>query len=311
MADAALSAEELCALAEVLGEDDADDGPASGRGDASRDADGAEVDADVLSAILCEDAPHEGRRGGDAGAESGSGAVGREGAGSEGAREGEGVSAGECDDGVARSASDSEASATGGCTRARAGWDGGDSGLRVLRADGRLRHTGGREGGFLHVDELGWMREVLKRGGGGASSFDASHSLLVVGQSSGAILIADRETREVVQTLAPPRLNAAGKASGAVGAPAAVCVKLCPLGQYVVAAYWSSSGEGGGGGGSSDVRIYDWRRNSLLKSVPHRHLAPVSKLEFIGNTRFLSADTDGEFGVWVSKFRVRGSGFKV
>ena len=51
--------------------------------------------------------------------------------------------------------------------------------------------------------------------------------------------------------------------------------------------------KGGSGGGSCEVRIFDWRRNSLVKSVQNRHLAPVSKLEFIGSTRFLSADTQG------------------
>ena len=72
MADApdALSAEEMSALAEVLGEEGADGGP-GGRGGASRDADGTEVDADVLSAILWEDGTHEGRHDSNAEADSG------------------------------------------------------------------------------------------------------------------------------------------------------------------------------------------------------------------------------------------------
>lgn len=268
MVDAALSTEELSALAEVLRQND--DFVIGGKDISDRED---VVDAEVLSAILNEDTPSSSTNDDNA---DPLGALRGEHSGSESAR--------------AHDHTNEYGFASGARASASAGWGGGgESEPRVLRSDVRSRHTGGRVEGFLQVDELDWMREVLKRGGGGACSFDASQSLLVVGQSSGAVLIADRETREVVQTLAPPRMNAAG--SG--GAGAVVCVKLCPLGQYVVAAYWNSRSEGGNAVSSCDLRIFDWRRNSLIKSVQNRHLAPVSKLEFIGSARFLSADTQG------------------
>ena len=275
-----LSAEELSALEEVLQQ--SDDLVVGG----GSDSEGEDVDAHALSAILSEGAPLA------AGSANLCGGDDDNNDDDDDAPANPiGAHRGETPLSESRRAHDhaSEYGLGESARASSAGWVGGESELRVLRADKGTRHTGGRVGGFLQVDELDWMREALKRGGGGACSFDASHSLLVVGQSSGAVLIADRETREVVQTLAPPRLNPAGLGGGG----AAVCVKLCPLGRYVVAAYWNGGGEGGNGGGSCEVRVFDWRRNSLVKSVQNRHLAPVSKLEFIGSTRFLSADTQG------------------
>ena len=137
---------------------------------------------------------------------------------------------------------------------------------------------------YLQVEGVSWMQGVFKRTGGGACSFDAAEGLLIVGQSSGAIVIADRETREVVQALPP----AAGvPATGAGGLPA-VCVKMCPLGRYLVAAY--SAGEGTAG---CDVKIWGWKRGSLVKTVEKRHRGAVTMIEFVSASRFLTADVHG------------------
>ncbi len=42
------------------------------------------------------------------------------------------------------------------------------------------------------------------------------------------------------------------------------------------------------------LRVWDVQRATVVKSIPKRHLAAVTKIEFIEKTRFLSVDAAGQ-----------------
>jgi hypothetical protein len=134
------------------------------------------------------------------------------------------------------------------------GGGGGDDGKQGQDA---RAHKDLSAGGYLQVEELVWVGETLGRDGGFVTCFDVSPALLVVGMASGVILVADRETREVVQRLGPQ--NGVGMEEGGVGG-GVLCVTICPSGHYIASAFV------GAGGTGADLKIWDWRRNSLVRT---------------------------------------------